>query len=78
VQSQYQLAAVDGDGNGQICGYGRDSIAYQRLGMVDKCRILGLEQLSDERRAQLGVGMPDRKPRKEDEPEDEAKDGDSS
>ena len=52
------LAAVDGDGNGQICGFGRDSVAYQRLGNVESCRILGLEQLSDERRLELGLAEP--------------------
>jgi hypothetical protein len=56
VGSQTALAAVDGDGNGQICGFGRDSIAYRRLGTVEDCRILGLEQLSEERRMELGVG----------------------
>ena len=58
VRSQTSLAAVDGDGNGQICGFGRDSIAYRRMGMVENCRILGLEQLSDERRMDLGVDVP--------------------
>lgn len=65
VKSQSALAAVDGDGNGQICGFGRDSIAYRNLGMVEDCRIMGLEQLSDERRIELGVGVPEKKPKKE-------------
>lgn len=65
MKSQSALAAVDGDGNGQICGFGRDSIAYRNLGMVEDCRIMGLEQLSDERRIELGVGVPDKKPKKE-------------
>jgi hypothetical protein len=77
VKSQVSLAAVDGDRNGQICGFGRDSIAYRNLGMVEDCRIMGLEDLSDERRIQLGVGVPEKKPPKEDEPQDEAKDGES-
>jgi hypothetical protein len=77
VKSQYSLAAVDGDRNGQICGFGRDSIAYRNLGMVEDCRIMGLEELSDERRVQLGVGVPEKKPRKEDKPEEEAKDGET-
>ena len=63
VKSQNSLAAVDGDGNGQICGFGRDSIAYRHLGMVEDCRIMGLEQLNDERRIELGVGVPESKPR---------------
>jgi hypothetical protein len=58
MSNQYTLAAVDGDRNGQICGFGRDSIAYRRLGMLEDCRILGMEQLSDERRLELGVGTP--------------------
>jgi len=69
VKSQNALAAVDGDGNGQICGYGRDSVAYRYLGMVEDCRIIGLEQLNDERRIELGVGVPERKPRKEEKEE---------
>jgi hypothetical protein len=77
VKSQVSLAAVDGDRNGQICGFGRDSVAYRNLGMVEDCRIMGLEELSDERRVQLGVGVPEKKPRKEDKPEEAAKDGDS-
>jgi hypothetical protein len=68
VRNQNALAPVDGDGNGQICGFGRDSIAYRRMGMVEDCRILGLEQLSDERRVALGVGAPPPKPKKEDKP----------
>ncbi len=71
IKSQPTLATVDGDNNGQICGFGRDSIAYRRLGMVEDCRILGMEQLSDERRLELGVGAPAPKPKKEDEPKDE-------
>ncbi len=61
MKSQNTLAAVDGDGNDRICGYGRDSIAYQRMGMVEDCRIMGLEELNDERRIELGVGVPERK-----------------
>ena len=73
VKYQAALAAVDGDRNGQICGFGRDSIAYRRLGMVEDCRILGMEQLSDERRLELGLGVPQQKPRK-DETKDEKND----
>jgi hypothetical protein len=42
----------------QICGYGRDAIAYHRMGMVENCRILGMQAASDERRIELGVGAP--------------------
>ena len=75
VRSQPALAAVDGDGNGQICGFGRDSIAYRRMGMVEDCRILGLEQLSDERRLELGIGVPP-KPQKKQEEKQDPKPGD--
>lgn len=74
MKGQSALAAVDGDRNGQICGFGRDSIAYRNLGMVENCRILGLEDLSDERRLQLGLGVPQPKPRKD--PKDEKPEGD--
>jgi Family of unknown function (DUF6491) len=66
LDSQVSLVAVDGDGNGQICGYGRDSIAFHRVGRVEDCRILGLEQLTDERRLDLGLAEPAR-PKKGDE-----------
>ena len=71
MKSQSTLAPVDGDGNGQICGFGRDSIAYRRMGMVEDCRILGMQELSDERRIELGVGAPAPKPKKEKTPKDE-------
>lgn len=58
VDSQVTLVAVDGDGNGQVCGSGRDSIAFRRLGRVENCRILGLEQLTEERRLELGIAEP--------------------
>lgn len=65
VRSQSSLMAVDGDQNGQICGFGRDSVAYRRMGLVEECRIMGLQQLSDERRVELGVGAPAPKPKKD-------------
>ena len=77
VKSQSQLAAVDGDGNGQICGFGRDSVAYRRMGMVEDCRIMGMQELSDERRVELGVGAPPPKPKKDEKPKDEEKAGES-
>lgn len=61
MKSQSALAAVDGDGNDQICGFGRDSIAYRHMGMIEDCRIMGLEELTDDRRIELGVGVPERK-----------------
>ncbi len=74
MSGQSSLAAVDGDGNGQICGYGRDSLAYRHLGMVENCRIMALEELSEERRIELGVGAPAKKPKDEKKDEDEKKD----
>ena len=71
VKTQSALVAVDGDRNGQICGFGRDSVAYRRMGLVEECRILGLQELSDERRVELGVGAPAPKPKKEAKPKDE-------
>jgi hypothetical protein len=62
VRNQYALVPVDGDDNGQICGYGRDSIAYERLGGVENCRIIAMQDLSDERRLELGLGVPSRPP----------------
>jgi len=58
IEMQTMFAAVDGDGNGQICGQSGDSLAYRRLNSVENCRILGLHELSDERRLELGVGAP--------------------
>lgn len=60
VGGQFTLAAVDGDGNGRICGYGRDAVAFHRMGRVENCRILGIEELSDERRLELGLAEPAR------------------
>ncbi len=70
MKNQHALAAVDGDGNGQICGFGRDSVAYERLGRVENCRILGLEELNEERRVELGVGVPEKPATKGDKKEE--------
>ncbi len=51
LSHQVTLAAIDGDGNGQICGYGRDSIAYEQFGRMESCRVMTLERLTDERLA---------------------------
>lgn len=64
LKSEPAIATVDGDNNGQICGYGRDSIAYRRMGRFEDCRILGIEALSDTRREALGIGAaPKPKPK---------------
>lgn len=70
MKSQNTLAPVDGDGNGQICGFGRDSVAYHRMGMVENCRIMGMEEMDDERRMELGIGVPEKKPKKENTKDD--------
>ena len=67
------LGAVDGDNNGQICGYGRDSLAYREFGRTEACRIMSLEKLSELRLYEVtGQGPPtpkdsERKKKKEDE-----------
>lgn len=63
ISHQVTLAAVDRDGNGQICGYGRDSIVYREFGRLESCRVISLERLSDERREAL-LAKADKKPRK--------------
>ena len=70
VNNQPTLAAVDGDGNGQICGFGRDSIAFRQFGRLEQCRILSMEQLSDLRRYEVLGESPPTPPDKEDEEED--------
>jgi len=63
LSHQSSLAAIDGDGNGQICGYGRDDIAYQQFGRMERCRLFRLEKLTDERLAAV-MEMKAKKPRK--------------
>jgi hypothetical protein len=70
VKNQSTLAAVDGDGNGQVCGFGRDSLAYREFGRIEQCRILSLEQLSELRRYEvLGESPPTRKDKDDEEEE---------
>jgi Family of unknown function (DUF6491) len=78
LSARMTLATVDRDKNGQICGYGADSIAYQRGGTREDCRITGLEKLSDERREVLGVSRPPPpKPKKEKAPMEEKESGET-
>ena len=63
LSHQTSLAAIDGDGNGRICGYGRDNIAYHQFGRLESCRVIRLEQLTDERLAALREKKTE-KPRK--------------
>lgn len=63
LSHQSTLAAIDGDGNGQICGYGRDNIAYRQFGRLESCRVMTLERLTDERLAAV-LETKTKKPRK--------------
>jgi len=75
VRFQSTLATIDGDRNGQICGFGRDSIGYERATLVESCRIMGMEKLTEERRLEIGIdGRPAPKPKKEKKPKEEVKD----
>ena len=60
---QSSIAATDGDGNGQICGFGRDNIVFYRFGDNESCRITTLEKLSDGRLAAV-MQKKTKKPRK--------------
>ena len=63
-EDQSGFIPFDGDGNGQICGTGQDLITYRRLRTVQKCRIVSLEELSESRRRELGIGPSPSKPKK--------------
>lgn len=63
LSHQVELAAIDGDGNGQICGYGRDNIAYHQFGRLESCRVTTLERLTDERLTEV-LEKKSKKPRK--------------
>lgn len=81
IKNTTALGAVDGDGNGQICGFGRDSLAYREFGHTEQCRIMSLERLSELRLYEVtGKGPPtpkdkDRKKEKEEEKPQEEDDG---
>ncbi len=49
LQHRWALGLVDGDHNGQICGFGRDRVAYRYAGRAEQCLILGLDRLSPAR-----------------------------
>ena len=63
LKNQTALAAIDGDGNGQICGYGRDNIVYREFGRTESCRIVTLEKATEERIASVRENKA-KKPRK--------------
>lgn len=70
LERQISLALVDGDGNGSICGFGRDAVAYRGLGgRVESCRILSLQRLDDAARRVIegDGGTPERKSQGKDE-----------
>lgn len=46
LEQRWALAIIDGDGNGQICGFGRDSVAYRDGPRIEQCRILKLHRLT--------------------------------
>jgi|SRR5688572_17664082 len=79
IKSQIALGAVDGDNNGQICGYGRDSLAYRDFGRTEQCRIMSLERLSDLRLYEVtgkGPSMPKDKDGDKKQDEDKKPDDD--
>ncbi|HEY7754360.1 MAG TPA: DUF6491 family protein [Steroidobacteraceae bacterium] len=53
VESQSTLGTVDGDRNGQICGYGRDGVSYRQFAQREQCQITAIERLSKARAAEL-------------------------
>ncbi len=78
VESLSTLGTVDGDMNGQICGYGRDGVSFRQFAHRDECRITALERLSRARADDL-LGEPvaeSRGPSDEDEKKDPASGGD--
>lgn len=64
LQHRWALALIDGDHNGQICGFGRDSVAYRDGGRSEQCLILGLDRLTPERLKALQLAHGLRKPDK--------------
>ena len=79
IRNTTALGTVDGDNNGQICGYGRDSLAYREFGRTEGCRIMSLEKLTELRYYEVtgeGPATPkdsDRKKKDKDKDEDEEK-----
>ena len=65
LEHRWALALIDGDSNGQICGFGRDSVAYRDGLHIDECRILKLDRLTP---AQLETLKSVRGRRKPDKP----------
>lgn len=55
LKHRWALTLVDGDHNSQICGFGRDRVAYGDGGRVEQCQILALERLTPERLEALEI-----------------------
>jgi hypothetical protein len=53
LENEMSLTTVDDDQNGRICGSDRDSIAFDRFGRQESCRVTGIEGLTDERRLEV-------------------------
>lgn len=62
LERPWALALIDGDHNGQICGFGRDSIAYRDGGRLERCRILRLDRLSPQQLEAIELEHGPRKP----------------
>jgi hypothetical protein len=45
LKFDYRIGIVDGDGNGRICGYGRDAVVFQDGTIPGGVRILSLQKL---------------------------------
>lgn len=65
LEHRWALAFIDGDHNGQICGFGRDRVAYRDGLRIEKCLILRLDRLTPE---QLERVEPKHGPRTPHEP----------
>jgi hypothetical protein len=55
LEGESGFTLLDGDGDGQICGSGKDLLAYRRIRTLQKCRITDLQPFTDELRQKLGV-----------------------
>lgn len=62
LERRWSLAVIDGDHNGQICGFGRDSIAYRDGHRLQRCRILRLDRLTPQELEALELKHGLRKP----------------
>ncbi len=71
LSHQVSLSLIDGDANGSICGFGRDSVAFSSMGgRMQSCRILSLQRVEDAAR-EVMEGEPGAKDKPDQEPTDE-------